>query len=171
MFNYKAEIGYKPSNELALFLTDSRDNKRFQVLYDTVNIINIAGTITAEPVKNLQIDIMVGQNIYDVKNEEKAWHLPSLESNISLRYTALKKENLMLKAEAYIADAVPFRNSLGVAQDLYSLFDLSLGAEYFVTKNIGVFINANNLFNNKRQRWFRYPSYGINLLGGVTARF
>ncbi len=171
MFNYKAEVGYKPSNELALFLTDNRDNKRFQVLYDTVNIINIAGTITAEPVKNLQIDVMVGQNIYSVKNEEKAWHLPSLESNISLRYTALKKENLMLRAEAYIADAVPVRNSFGETEDLNSLFDISLGAEYFVTKNIGIFVNANNLFNNKRQRWYRYPSYGINLLGGVTARF
>ncbi len=169
--NYQIEAGYKPTKNLALYLSDFIEAKRFRVLYDDVNIINISGTITAEPIKHLQVDARLGQNIYDMKNEEKAWHLPSLEGNVGLRYKTLKDQKLHIKAEAYFADAVPYLDENIATQDLNALFDLSLGAEYFVNKNIGIFFDANNLFNNKRQRWYRYPTYGINILGGITARF
>jgi len=46
-----------------------------------------------------------------------------------------------------------------------------LGAEYFFSKNIGAFLQVNNLANNRRQRWQNYPTLGLNALVGVTARF
>ena len=62
-------------------------------------------------------------------------------------------------------------NDDGEADNLNGLFDLSLGAEYQATENIGIFFQLNNLANNRRQRWANYPTYGINILGGITARF
>jgi hypothetical protein len=48
---------------------------------------------------------------------------------------------------------------------------LSLGGELFFSKNVGVFFDANNLLNLKRERWYNYPTFGLNILGGITARF
>jgi hypothetical protein len=51
------------------------------------------------------------------------------------------------------------------------LFDLSLGADFFFSEKFGGFIQINNLANNRRERWFRYPIFGINAMAGVMVRF
>ncbi|MBK9015757.1 MAG: hypothetical protein IPM82_17780 [Saprospiraceae bacterium] len=55
--------------------------------------------------------------------------------------------------------------------ELNALYDVSVGGEYWFVKKFGAFLEVNNLLNNKRQRWIYYPTYGINVLGGITARF
>lgn len=171
IFEYQGQIGYKQATDLALFKTDSLDVlNRLNVVYDTVDIFNIQGTIGINAMKNLSVLMTIGQNVYSLQTEEKAWHLPALEINISATYTLLE-DKLQLRGEAFIENGVPYIAAGGNAETLNSLFDISLGAEYFVTKNIGVFLNVNNLAANKRQRWFNYPTYGFNVLGGVTARF
>jgi hypothetical protein len=32
-------------------------------------------------------------------------------------------------------------------------------------------LDVNNLLNQKRQRWENYPTFGMNILGGISARF
>ncbi|WP_341843524.1 hypothetical protein [Chitinophaga caseinilytica] len=49
--------------------------------------------------------------------------------------------------------------------------DLNAGAEYNVTKNFNLWFNVNNMFSSKYERWHGYPSYGLNVLGGVTVKF
>ncbi|MDZ4681527.1 MAG: hypothetical protein SGI94_13890 [Saprospiraceae bacterium] len=66
---------------------------------------------------------------------------------------------------------MPYLNSNNEADNLNALFDVSVGADYFFTKNIGAFVNIYNLANNRRQRWQRYPTFGLNALFGITARF
>jgi outer membrane receptor protein involved in Fe transport len=51
------------------------------------------------------------------------------------------------------------------------LFDLGIGGSYWFTNNIGVFLDINNILNNKRARWANYPTIGTNFLGGVTVKF
>jgi len=166
---------YKPTDDLALFLNSDLplDTTRFQVLYDTVDIYNLTGSLTATPIEDLEVTVTLGQNYYRPKNEEKAWHLPSFNTNISARYTTLANK-LVLKAEFYFENGVPYKNSVSDTSDarhLNGLVDLNLGAEYRIVKNIGVFIDFNNLASNNRERWHRYPTYGTNLVGGITARF
>ena len=90
--------------------------------------------------------------------------------NVSATYLTLK-DKLRLKGELYVENGVPYINPEGETDNLNGLFDLSFGADYRFTKNIGAFLNVNNLAGNKRQRWANFPTYGINFLGGITARF
>ena len=90
--------------------------------------------------------------------------------NGTLIYTTLE-DQLQVKAELFFENGVPFINSAGEADRLNSLFDISLGAEYFFTDNIGGFLQINNLANNRRERWQGYPTFGLNVLAGVSARF
>ncbi|MFK7808624.1 MAG: hypothetical protein AB8F74_12540 [Saprospiraceae bacterium] len=173
LLDYQIEGGYKPTDDLALFLNNEAplDTTRFAVLYDTVDIYNLTGSLTATPIKNLVATITLGQNYYRPKNEEKAWHLPSFSMNFSARYTTLS-DKLVVKGELFFENGVPFRdNQTQEVDHLNNLYDLNLGAEYRVFRNVGVFLDVNNVLNNKRQRWNRYPMFGTNLVGGVTARF
>ena len=112
----------------------------------------------------------INYNIYNMTNEEKAWHLPALEVNAGVQYTTLE-DKLQLKGELFIENGVPYINNDNEFDNLNGLLDINLSAEYFFSDNFGGFINLYNIANNKRERWFRYPTYGLNALAGITLRF
>lgn len=171
IIEYNGQIGYKNAEDLALFLTDSTDiRRRFLTVYDTVDIFNIEGALTARLFKNFELTGSLTLNVFDPKNESKAWHLPSTTINATATYLTLE-DKLRLKGELYVENGLPYLDENGQEANLNGLFDLSVGAEYQVTKNISAFLNLNNLAGNKRQRWANYPTYGINFMGGITARF
>ena len=144
IIEYNGQIGYKNAKDLALFQTDTSDlRRRFITVYDTVDIFNIEGVITARPFKNFELTGAVTQNIYSPKNQAKAWHLPNLNVNITATYLTLE-DKLRLKAELYIENGVPFLDENGTADNLNGLFDLSFGADYQLAKNFGIFLNLNN---------------------------
>jgi hypothetical protein len=171
-YDYNAQVGYKTADDLALFLLgDPLDSiPRFDVLYDSVDIFSLKLSVSAPIFEGFELIGTASQSFFTPKNEEKAWHLPTLSINVAGIYTALEG-HLRFKGEFFLENGVPYRDSQGEAKNLNALFDISLGVEYFFTKNIGLFANINNLANNRRQRWHRYPVFGLNALAGVTARF
>lgn len=176
-FEYTAQVGFKPTNDLALFYTRAVDDGDpiydFEVRYDDVNIINFNGSITATPIRNLALTGTVSQNIFDTTEEFEAWHLPSLEIGFQALYTSTDNK-LRAKAQLFIQNGVQANEGrFGPARfsRLNGLYDISLGSEYWFGKKFGAFLEVNNLLDNKRQRWRFYPTYGLNVLGGVTMRF
>ena len=176
IFEYSAQVGYKPTNDLPMYLLRNFDSKQpiydFVIIYDDVDVINISGSITANPLRGLQLVGTVSQNIYDPKVQEKAWHLPATEVNLQAIYTS-PDNKLKGTAQLFLQDGVATTTSFipGRYENLNTLFDLSIGAEYWFVKNFGAFMQLNNLFDNTRYRWYFYPTYGINVLGGITFRF
>ncbi len=149
---------------------------RFHILYDTVKIFNIQGTVKLTPIKNLVLSATLSQNVYDTEtsgtseDELAAWGLPEIEGNFGAIYTLLEGK-ASLKANFYTADKIAYRDEIGAFGKGQALYDLSLGGTYFFTKNVGAFLDINNVLNNKRERWYRYPTVGLNFLAGITARF
>ena len=169
--DYQVQASYKIANDLALFVNNPMDTIRFDLLTDTVNIFNIEGTLEANPRKDLRLLLTLSQNFFDAKNEAAAWHLPNLQFNVGAYYTTLR-EKLVVSGELFIENGVPYRQiGTNVEDSLGSLFDVNLGANYKMTNRIGLFLNLNNVLNNKRERWQGYETFGFNVLGGVTAKF
>ncbi len=169
-FEYEGQLGLKNAKNLALFLNNPADARQLDVLYDTVSIFYIKGSVIANLVNNLEAVLTLSNSIYDTKNEEKAWHLPALEANAAIKYKS-SDERFACKAELYLANGVPFLNAEGVRDRLNPLYDLSFAFDYWFAQNIGAFLQLNNLANNRRERWSGYPIYGLNVLAGVTAKF
>lgn len=174
--DYSAQAGWSNNKNLALFLSDTTDLKRrFKVLYDTVTIFNIRAAATMRSIDNLELTGTISQNIYKANNNEAAWGLPSLDVNVSAKYKIFDnpKSNTManLKAALFVQNGVNYINKNKQADRLNPLFDISIGGEIFFSKNIGAFIDVNNLLNLKRERWQNYPTFGMNVLGGISARF
>lgn len=174
VFEYMARVGVKTVDTLATFVVDSFPSnplhRTFGVLYQNGNILSIGGSIKANITKNVELVGTANYNVYDMDTEIKAWHLPRLQINGALFVTMLE-EKLRVKGQLFMENGVPFRQSDGTSESLNSLFDLSFGAEYFLADNFGVFFELNNLLDNKRQRWRHYPTYGLNVLLGASARF
>lgn len=169
---YNAQLGYKNVDDLALFqLTNALDSiARFDVLYDTASIFTIKGSLTIPLFAGLELLGTVSQSVYTMEREEKPWHLPTFSVNAGAKYTSPEKE-FSLRADFFLENGVPYKDTAGETQNLNALFDISLSGEYFFTENIGAWIQINNLASNNRQRWFRYPTMGLNFLAGVTAKF
>jgi hypothetical protein len=176
MFEYMIQGGYKPTNDLALYFYRHQNDllSDFDVVYDDWNIINIRASLKATLMKNLTLTGTLSQNIFDDSNSEefKAWHLPALDVNVLAVYTT-SDSKLRAKAQLNLQNGVPANDLGGLNRwtELNGLYDISVGAEYWFLKKFGAFLEVNNLLNNKRERWINYPTYGVNVLVGITARF
>ncbi len=167
---YSAQGGYKIANDLALYEIDlQRPWSRFNVLYDTATIIYAQGSLKGKLLPNVSLWASVMKNFYNMKNQEKAWFLPDLQGNAGVSYLT-SDQRLRVKAEVYVTDVIAFRD-LELPDQPNLLFDVSLGTDYFITQHLGLFLHLNNLASTRYRRWYGYPTYGFNVLGGVVARF
>ena len=175
-FEYLGRVGYKNVEDLALFnlnyagISNTTVPYDFLTQYDDGNIFYINGSITTPEYKGLSLIGNVNSSIYDMDNEEEPWHLPSLTLNGTVKYKMLDGK-AKVKASIFVENGVPYQTEAGAAESLSGLLDLSVGAEYQIVKNFSIWLDIFNLANNKRQRWLNYPTYGINVLVGASARF
>ncbi len=169
---YSVQGGYSKAANLALFqpLFTTEGITRFKVLYDSAKIVNFQGTIKLTPIKDLVLTGTYSQNVYTMATERLPWGLPEIEGNFSAIYSLLKGK-AQVKSSLYMADRIPRTNEQFDDGRSAALVDLNIGGNYYFTKNIGAFLDINNILNNKRERWHNYPTVGLNFLAGITARF
>lgn len=176
-FEYLGRVGYKTFKDLALYnpsysdINDANLSRYvFNTLYDDGNLFYIKGSVSAPLFKGFTIIGDVTSSIYSMENEEEPWHLPALTVGGTLKYITLK-DKVTLKGSLFVENGVNYLTEAGQSESLNGLFDVSLGAQYQVMDNFGIFLDVFNLANNKRRRWFNYPTYGINVLVGASAKF
>ena len=51
------------------------------------------------------------------------------------------------------------------------LVDINFSANYFFNKNIGVFVDVNNVAFQKWQRYYKYPTYTFQVIAGAKFSF
>jgi len=171
-FSLSAKLGLVSYNNLALFINDTAtDSKGFLIAYEptagNLRIHTDASYILQDKLSLTASLTMNGYTGFDVN--KKAWHTVPLEFNGSVRYWLLKK--LLLKGDLYMFSAPKYIEKGGTHDFTGNASDLSLGAEFTINRQFSVWLNANNLFSNKYERWHNYPVYGINVLGGIIVRF
>lgn len=167
---YEIKAGYKSMQDMALFVPNFETPQQFLILYDSVNTVYVKGNIQTTFMDQMTVGLTLGYNAFSPMEQEKAWQIPDLESNLSVTYHSLDKK-FRLTGEIYYMNGIWTPNALGEAERLNTLFDVSVGADYMITKNFGIFAHLNNLASNRWRRWFDYPTYGINVLGGISVKF
>lgn len=168
--NYRLQGEWKPTEGLPLFLSTQDTIPRFQVLFDTGSVTSIIAELGFSFSEDLTVNGTLTQNFFSLDNNEKPWHLPSFIVNAEARYATLEGK-LELVASAFVENGVPAQDINGETVNLGALFDVSVGGEFLISKNFGLFLQLNNLANNRRERWQYYPILGFNVLGGISARF
>ena len=86
-----------------------------------------------------------------------------------LRYQAIK--DLLLKADVFFWDGAHYKTKTIQTGKLDPAFDLNAGAEFSFLPQWKAWLQFNNVFNNKYERWKQYPVLGFNMLIGVVYSF
>ena len=179
---YKAYVSYKSIDNFSYFVNDSTRKETFNLEYETgnTNVVGITGEINIKFSEIARIDGKLELNQYSLKHELNAWHQPSVKLSSDASFKVAKKVKLdanlyfqgETKAKEYYHDpAALSANPQFNVKTLKAFADFGIGAEYQHNKRMAAFIKVNNLFGADYQRYLYYPSYGFNILGGVSYGF
>lgn len=171
-FNFNAKVGYVTYNNLPFFINDTAtDGKAFVISNEArVNNFKIHGDVSYVNKEKLSVTAGITYNGYvRMKSNARAWNILPLEFTSSLRWWAFKQ--VLLKADFYAFSGSFYLDKGNVAKAFKPGSDLSAGIEFKINKTFSAWMDVNNIFNTKYQRWHNYEVYGLNLMGGVRVNF
>ncbi|MCH7536021.1 MAG: hypothetical protein IH948_09850, partial [Bacteroidetes bacterium] len=109
---------------------------------------------------------------YEMNNVTVAWHKPMLDLSLIAEYKL--KDKLKVKVEFYMMDGLKARSYNSGEEtriDLPTFYDVNLSMEYNYSSRLSAFLLLNNLASKSYQRWYQYPRYNFNILGGFSFSF
>lgn len=165
----------------ALFVTDTlyAQSNAFNVIYDTMNVTTIEGSVSYQQSEKLKVDAIGRFNSYSLLNNSYAWNLPQIEVMLRGSYNLFDKFliNLDLGLEGGRKGLV-YADGPGVTEengqyivDLGFIADANLGLEYRYNNRISAFLQFNNLAAQQYQRWVNAPVQQFQVMGGLTFKF
>jgi len=174
-FNFNAKAGIVRYTDLPFFINDTSavngDNKSFVIANESrVDNFRVHGDLSYIMQDKFTVTGGVTFNGYTgMKSNGKAWNTIPVEINGALRWYAFKQ--VLLKADFYMFGGGNYIDKGDVSRTFKPGSDLSLGAEFKITKQFSAWLDVNNVFNDKYERWHNYQVYGLNLVGGIRFDF
>jgi hypothetical protein len=170
-FNFNAKASYLSYTNLPFFVNNKTNQELFYVSNESsVKNFRVHGDLSYISQDKFTATAGITFNGYTgMKDNERAWGTIPVEVNASLRWWAFKQ--VMIKGDFTAFRGAPVLLSDNTDATLKGGNDLSAGVELMINKKFSAWLDVNNIFNNKYQRWYNYPVYGLNVLGGVTFKF
>ena len=171
-FNFNAKAGLVTYSNLPFFINDTAsDNKAFVISNETgVKNLRVHGDISYINQDKFTVTAGLTFNGYTgMKRNAKAWGTIPMEFTSSLRWWAIKQ--VLLKADFYAFGGGHYLDKGNISKVFAPGSDFSAGIEFKVSKMFSAWMDVNNIFNTKYERWHNYEVYGLNLLGGVRVNF
>jgi hypothetical protein len=171
---YNVKVSYALIDNMPFFvnnwaLTDSSGNQ-FSVVYDNIELVSYFGELSLAPNEKLNLHIKAHYRNYKMDVEQKPWHKPSFDLTFSARYNL--RDKIILKGDIFsLGKRYAKLNNNGDFAELESVIDINIGAEYRYSKILSGFIQFNNILSENYDQWNYYPTYGFNVLLGITYAF
>ena len=99
----------------------------------------------------------------------KPWYRPTY--TITLRGDYQFNETWKFNAAMMILGKCWAMNLDGNAEQLKPALDIQLGADYKIREDLAAFVEIHNLFHDKYQLYYNYPSLGFEVFAGIKYRF
>ena len=171
-FNFNAKAGLVTYTNLPFFINDTAtDNKSFVISNETgVRNLRVHGDISYINQDKFTVTAGLTFNGYaGMKSNAKAWNTIPMEFTSALRWQAFKQ--VLVKADFYAFGGGHYLVKGNSSKIFSPGSDLSAGIEFKISKMFSAWMDVNNIFNTKYERWHNYPVYGLNLMGGVRVNF
>ena len=171
-FSYAAKVGFQEYHNMPLFVNDSiNGGKDFQIRYATsMEALQLHGEVSYMQGEAFNVTAGVNINQYtDLKGQPTAWGLLPFEFKTALKWEAFK--DFWAKVDLYTFDGGQYRAPNGVSFKAGTGTDLNAGVEFRVLRQLNLWFQMNNIFNDKYERWHQYQVYGFNVLGGIVFSF
>lgn len=170
-FSYFAKVGLAEYWNIPLFVNDTADGKTFLIRYDHLQALKMHGEITYTQGEQFNATAGFTINQYgNIRNNARAWGLLPVEFTTTLRWQILR--DLWIKGDLWAFGGAPYlAKDGGIHNNPAGGLDLNAGIEFRITKQLNLWLQMDNIFNNKYERWHQYQVYGFNILGGIIFSF
>lgn len=167
-FSYNAAFHLNHLQQLALFVNDTNDYRRFTTVYDSNTLVYNGHVELGYNAKEwLRFSVIADYNHYQLKNQQRAWHEPNLR--VTFRANYVWKNKIRVSVDVFgLSNSYALLKG-GETATIKGVADVNLSAEYLMNKRFSFFGTLNNIGHFKYQRWYGYPSFGIN--GVLGAKF
>ncbi len=169
-FSYSAKIGHQQHRNMPMFINDDIDGKTFDIVYESkLNILQTHAEAEYRIGEKFNAKAIFNWNIFNERDQLRPWGLLPMELNTSLRWQVVR--DLFLRADLWMWDGAQFMDKQRNAFKGKGGFDLGAGAEFRINRNFNIWLQMNNIMNNKYERWNQYQVFGFNILGGIIYSF
>lgn len=169
---YVVRGGYKSYQNMAFFMNSAKDSSKFFVAYDHggSSVTNIGAEIGYFHIESLKLSLKGDYFSYSTSDLKEAWHRPTFVTSMNGTYTY--REKILLSADFYVMSGIKAKSpTTDKVIDLKTIADLSLKTEYRFSERFGAFVELNNIFAQKYERYLYYQNKGFNILIGANATF
>ena len=148
----------------------------FDIVIADYNETNILADVHWKAMEKLDIAAEMSINSYslpittmDKMGIAKPWYKPSftmtLRGDYQLDETWKFNASMMLMGKRWAL------NLDGEAEQLKPAVDIQLGTDYKIMEDLAAFVEIHNLFHQKYQLYYNYPSVGFEIFAGIKYRF
>ena len=165
--DYKINAGQHTIINQLLFENDSMDLSKFKTIYTKNNIFDLELGLNYNHENKFQVGMNSHFYTYKPDSISKAWHLPSLTTE--LKWTYKYNEKIEFGNQILVASGAKAYDTAIV--NLKTAFDINLFFNYRHNDQFMFFVQGNNLANQKYSLWYKYPVLGLNFVAGVKYSF
>lgn len=169
-FSFMVKGYQKITNDMPFYVNDTSDMKRFDIVYSDATMWG--GTLELSYFDSDRFRATGSVNVFtfsELSSIEKPYHRPTLEWTMSGMYRLNHK--LSMTADVFGVNKSYALLPLDETAEIKGAVDMNLSATYAYSKYFNIFVNVNNLANFKYQRYYNYPSYGIQAIAGLSFTF
>jgi hypothetical protein len=169
---YVVKGGYKSYQNMAFFVNDAVDSSRFDVVYDHggTSVTNLGAELGYYYLEKFKVSLKGDYFGYATSDIKQAWHKPSFVGNLNGTYTF--REKILFSLDFYLMGGIKAKSpTKEEVIDLKTIADCSLKTEYRFSERFGAFVELNNIFAQKYQKYLYYKNKGFNILIGLNATF
>ena len=170
-FTYNARVSTIAFSNAALFVNDKSDGKNFEVIYESkMKALRLHGEVgyTVQEKFSLLAGATINQFTGLLENE-RAWGLIPIEITGALRWQVLK--DVHVTSDLFFWDGARYRMKNGESGKLDPAIDVNAGVEFKIMPRLNLWLQFNNILNNRYQRWNQYEVLGFNVMGGIVYSF
>lgn len=166
--SYKVGIAFTDQRNAVFFAADSSLTHRhgFSVLYDNLKTTEIFAGLHFHRGEKLRIGLDASYSFFSLDTLAQAFHRPALQVKASAAYQL--GEKILARADLFFIGSQYSNGPNGSVVELLPTFDANLEAEYRLTKGLSFFARLNNLAAFRYNRYYRYPTIGFTVLGGLS---
>lgn len=166
--DYHAYVETASFKDMPMFVTDtlSKFNNTFTTIYDGGQKLG-AGLEVLFKTERWNVKVRGQYQSYTMDTTTRAWHKPELSYDLGVSYYVLEN----LKVTGLLIGQSKMYNLYEGEKPVEPWMDFSLMADYYLSKNLGFFLNVNNIFSNEYEVWYGYPVQSIGVMGGVHFAF
>lgn len=142
----------------------------FDIIFMDYNEVNVLADVHWKAMEKLDIAGELSINTYSlIEKLAKPWYKPSF--TMTLRGDYRLDEIWKFNASMMLMGRRWAINLDGNAEQLRPAFDFQVGTDYQIMEDLAAFAEIHNLFHQKYQLYYNYPSVGFEIFVGIKYRF